>query len=90
MHRLIVLPAGGWLSKESAHDALQKALSAPAYYGRNLDALSDVLTSLNDVCIVVTHCATLRQNLPGYGDKLLNVFASASEENPAIWVKLMD
>ena len=33
-------------SRDDLHDALEEALPLPSWYGRNLDALYDVLTSL--------------------------------------------
>lgn len=37
------LDSGGWQDEGALHDALAAELSFPGYYGRNLDALNDVL-----------------------------------------------
>lgn len=41
-----VVDGTGWRDSGDMHDALSEALSFPAYYGRNLDALSDVLSDV--------------------------------------------
>ncbi|MGY0231602.1 barstar family protein [Longispora urticae] len=42
-YRVVRLAAGSWLDGADMHAALAAALDFPAYYGRNLDALNDVL-----------------------------------------------
>ena len=39
--------------KELLHDVLAQQLELPEYYGRNLDALHDCLTQLQDVELVL-------------------------------------
>ena len=39
--------------KELLHDVLAQLLELPEYYGRNLDALHDCLTQLQDVELVL-------------------------------------
>ena len=43
--------------KESFHDKIQEAIDCPSYYGRNLDALYDVLTD----------CGTMERKKTGNG-----------------------
>lgn len=42
-YQLIDLDASSWRSETSMHDSLASALQFPDYYGRNLDALNDVM-----------------------------------------------
>ena len=50
----VQLSAAAWDTPEKAHAALADALAFPAYYGHNLDALHDCLTSLGDTQLVIT------------------------------------
>ncbi len=84
----VQLSAAGWDTPEKAHDALAKALCFPDYYGRNLDALHDCLTSLSDTQLVIEDCAqagTKMEKWPGF----LAVFFDAAKENPRLDIKLL-
>ncbi len=39
--RTLLLDASGWNSRDDVYDAFFRAVGAPAWHGRNLDALSD-------------------------------------------------
>ncbi len=67
-------------SREAAHDELRRALDMPDYYGRNLDALWDMVSTM-DADVVLTHVADLLRNLGGYGCKILSTLYEAMEEN---------
>ena len=72
-------------SRAAAHDHLQEVLTLPEYYGRNLDALYDLLTEMgNGTEIRVLRSDLIRVNLGGYGDALLETLAEAAENNPGI------
>ena len=84
----VQLSAAAWDSPEKAHDALARALSFPAYYGRNLDALHDCLTDLDDTQLVITDCsgpARAMENWPGF----LSVFFDSAAENARLDIRLM-
>lgn len=72
-------------SPEAAQDYLAAALALPEYYGKNLDALYDVLTDWD-------RPAVFRLRLPetgdmaAYGSRLLRVFRDAADANPRISV----
>jgi len=69
--------------RAALHDALVQALPLPEWYGRNLDALMDCLTSLGEnTCLRLTGAAALRERLGPYGGALLRVLRRAAEENP--------
>ncbi len=68
--------------RDTLHDMLSEKLNFPEWYGRNLDALYDMLTSCGETKLTLTNPEALRENLGSYGELLLRVFTEASEENP--------
>ncbi len=70
-------------SREQAHAYLQEVLALPAWYGKNLDALYDCLTSLPACEIRLRNADAVRQ-MGEYGQKLLNVFRDAAAADRAI------
>lgn len=71
-------------SRAAAHDCFARVFSLPAYYGRNLDALYDALTSLPPCTIVLERSGCLFDALGSYAQRLLSVFRDAERENPNI------
>ena len=75
---MITLDAAMLRERLPAHDYLKEALALPDYYGRNLDALYDCLTELDETEIRFV-------NLDAAGDsyfsRVLSVFQEAREEN---------
>lgn len=85
--RTIHLDGRAMTSREAAHQELYERLALPAYYGRNLDALHDVLTEISERTDVhLTHAGALRRALGAYGDVLLRVLLASVEENPFLHV----
>jgi len=73
----------------AAHDHLQAQLALPSYYGRNLDALYDLLTeSTAPMTILVTHWAELEQNLGHYAAALLDTLYDAAKENQSLTIQV--
>ena len=62
------------------HDYLKEMLEFPEYYGKNLDALHDYLTDLEDIEITVT----LPKEDGAIFQKALRVFKSADRENDSL------
>ncbi len=84
----VQLSAVAWDTPEKAHDALARALSFPDYYGRNLDALHDCLTDLDDTQLVITDCSfpgRAMEKWPGF----LSVFFDSAAENARLDIRLM-
>ena len=72
-------------SKEELHSTIQWQLQLPEYYGRNLDALWDVLSTWSaPLCIEVTHTELLKRHLADYADALLEMLHDAVAENNTI------
>ncbi len=75
-------------TREAAHDELAAALSLPAYYGRNLDALHDCLTDLGQTQITLVAASALLGSLSEYGERLVAVLLRSSVENPRLGVSV--
>lgn len=67
--------------KASAYKHLAKTLRLSDYFGKNLDALADELSSFDESCyIVINNSGKLVENLGEYGQSMLRVFIEASEQ----------
>ena len=65
------------------HRAFASQLHLPGFYGENLDALHDCLTSLpQQTTINLLHTESLIHNLGSYGRAAINAMAHAERENP--------
>lgn len=83
----IVIDGGLMTSREAAHDLLSARLGLPSCYGRNLDALYDVLTERGaPTRLVVLHRGELEALLGDYGRALLDTLEDADRANPALQV----
>ena len=51
----VVLDAEKMQTREAAHAHLKEMLELPEYYGRNLDALYDCLSDIDDVEVEIQH-----------------------------------
>ncbi len=79
------------LSKELTHEYLKWKLKLPNYYGKNLDALWDILTSFDreiKIIFLNTDCAI--ESLGEYGESLVEVFQDAVEENANIILEIIN
>ena len=75
----IFLDAKQMTSKSEAHKYIKEMLKLPSYYGENLDALWDILSSKsNIISIFLLHEEILYDNLEQYGKQLVEVFHDAS------------
>lgn len=67
-------------TREAAHDHLAQQLAFPGWYGRNLDALYDLLTAgFPGEEIRLYHVGTMLQGLGDYGRRLLLTLQDAAE-----------
>ena len=76
----ILLDCGLLSSKASAHQVLLEAFDFPDYYGRNLDALFDLLSCWEPAEVRFCH----PERLGAYGERILQVFFDAAQENPGL------
>lgn len=87
MQEIIVLEGEKMLSRREAHEHLAEQLALPDYYGRNLDALYDVLTEREGPTrIIIRHGNTLLSWLGDYGKALIQTMLDADRVNPGLEV----
>ncbi len=83
----IVIDGSRMSDRQTAHQHLAERLSFPAYYGRNLDALYDLLTErTGPVRLLVRHREALLDGLGEYGGALCRTLEDAGRANPELEV----
>lgn len=80
----IIIDGKDLYTKQQAHEFFSAQEGFPAKYGKNLDALFDVLTSLPEIKVTVKNPQSIVDNLGEYGKKLLLVIKDACDRNPGI------
>ena len=79
----IELDCGLLTDRKQAHEYLKEKFGFPDYYGRNLDALYDLLSSYKYPCeICILNAPVIEGALGGYGSALLATIKEAAEDNP--------
>jgi ribonuclease inhibitor len=86
----IIIDGKDLKTKQQAHDFFSQQQGFPARYGKNLDALFDVLTSMPEVKVTVKDPQSIVDNLGEYGKKLLLVIKDACDRNPGILLEATD
>ena len=67
------------------HDYLKEMLEFPEYYGKNLDALHDCLTDLEDVEITITS----PEEDGAIFQRILRVFKASDRENESLYLNIL-
>lgn len=89
MQETIVLDGRKMQTKAELHRYLKEALHLPGYYGNNLDALMDCLTTnCSPQVVEIAFAEEIEANLGKYGKSVLRVFREAAEANPALEVRI--
>jgi ribonuclease inhibitor len=83
--QFVILDGAQMATKEAAHAHLKEQFDFPDYYGNNLDALWDLLSSWSDpLAVRLINSEVLYQSLGPYGVQLISVFTDALQENSKI------
>lgn len=85
----VILNGKAMTDRPTAHSHLTERLELPAWYGRNLDALYDVLTGIGeDTELILENPTAVIENLGKYGEALLSTMQEAADENPHLIITL--
>ena len=82
---ICILDGNNITDKETLHNTLASSLQLPDWYGRNLDALYDCLSDIQEETeIRLLHEEALEKHLKHYAKALRKVVCRACQENPRI------
>ena len=81
----IILDGNILADATQVHDYLKEMLEFPEYYGKNLDALHDCLTDLEDVEIAITP----PEEDGAIFQRILRVFKAADRENETLYLNIL-
>lgn len=89
MREKIVLDGREMRTREKFHADVKEALGLPSYYGNNLDALYDCLTThFAPRLIEIAFVEEMLENLGKYGEAIVHVFQEAAQENEWLEVEI--
>lgn len=80
--KTIILDGRHMTSVQAAHTYIEEKLEIHDYYGKNLDALWDALTSIGTgTKLEIIHFDSVKASLGIYAEKLQQVLIDAADEN---------
>jgi ribonuclease inhibitor len=83
--KYVILDGKKMANVEKSHKYLKETLLLSDYYGENLDALWDELSTMGEaIHIELINVSALRNNLKTYATTLIDLFNDASNENKLI------
>lgn len=79
--RLLLLDMNEMSSEETVHNYLMEQLAFPDYYGKNLDALSDMLTDriAGNLCVELVRCREEDAPMRAFEARLEKVLEEAAQ-----------
>ena len=87
--KCVTLDCTPMVDESSVHDTFAAALDFPATYGRNLDALYDILTSCGELELKLVNTQAIAK-LFRYGDNLMLTLKDADKDNPLFTLVVED
>ncbi len=69
------------VTRKAAHEELRRALGFPGWYGRNLDALYDLASTMSGEAVLIDSRVPVRE-LGEYGEKIIDTLKDAAGDNP--------
>ena len=89
--RKIHIAADQFSTEEEVQEFFQEQFNFPDYYGRNLDALYDLLSEVTEKThITISGGIADEANLGEYGERLLTVLEEAAQDNPDLKLKIIE
>lgn len=77
-------------TKQQLHEIIAESLCFPDYYGKNLDALFDLLTERSEETLIeIENFESLRKRFGIYADAFLDTISDASKENKKVTFRLI-
>jgi len=85
----VVIDCTKLVDEKSVHDTFAQALDFPAYYGRNLDAMYDLLSASSELTLTLVNAQAIGR-LFRYGDNLMLTLRDAEQANPLFTLVVED
>ena len=89
--RKIHIAADQFSTEEEVQEFFQEQFNFPDYYGKNLDALYDLLSEVTEKThITISGGIADEANLGEYSERLLTVLEEAAQDNPDLKLKIIE
>lgn len=83
--KIVLLDGNEIKEAKDLHEKFRQSLDLPEYYGNNLDALYDVLsTNYDEIGIIAVNTDKLRDTLGERWDRFLGLLSRVAEENEGV------
>lgn len=82
--KVVILDGTTAPTKEALHQHLARELAFPDWYGGNLDALFDCMTSVSEEVTITLDETALTESLGPYAQRVGKVLNRAAEKNPKL------
>ena len=87
----IILDGALMTDRQAVHDLLTEKFAFPDYYGRNLDALYDLLSTYSgEVNVTLIHESQMYESLGNYGKSLVSTLRDAAAANINLMLSISD
>ena len=93
MNNSYIIDLAGVADRTELHDRIEQGIPVPEWYGRNLDALYDILTEpdFGGGCLIcIIGCSEVGEGMVRYLAAMQQMCRAACEENPGLTIEFMD